>query len=256
MKIGLKATETEDIERYGHLFDYAEMFIHNNLDIPSLEKYKSKIAIIHAAHSRSAGFDLADPEKSQTNLNVINRAKKAAKKVGSKLIILHPGFYHGPESIEIMANLLEENYDERFVIENCIIRKPEHGLSYLCSTSEEMKDFLGRFESLGLKMGTVLDFSHAKLTANTLGLNPYKVIEEFKQLNPACYHVSGSSMYPTDDPHNHLDLKIDDLRYLSDIKGDACVTLEVHGKGVHSSMEEDYISDIEILRSIPARKVS
>lgn len=247
MKIGLKLypDKMHIIEKFRELFDYFEMLVTPELDLNILKNLSTEITL-HAAHL-IFGFNMADPAKTEHNHKLLSKAVEAADIVDAKWIVVHPGWDVGAGSEKTILDFLKDNFDKRFIFENVPIRADPKENKYLFSTPDTMARLLKIFNA---KM--LLDFSHAIVTANTLGLDPYQVIKDFEKLNPRSYHISGEEMYADNDNHKNLFDVSNDFRFLKWIDHTKYITLETD----HTTYEdkEAHLKNIEIIRSLTQRQ--
>jgi hypothetical protein len=199
-KIGLKIRSNNlDLIRKHDFFDFFEVYIDPDFDPRSLDRYTGYDITIHAGHFEH-GFDPGDASKITLNEKAIVKALEAADAVRSPWVIVHPGHRLDPRSEQQMLDFLDDHRDRRLVFENCIAEDlTEGGLEYLFCLPHEMQNLLRRYNT---KM--CLDFGHAIVTANSLGLKPSELVSGFMVLEPACFHVSGIRMDSDRDTHLHL----------------------------------------------------
>jgi len=240
MKIGLKLypQNLDLVEKYNDLFDFFEVLIEPDFDVNNLKHYDKEITI-HAAHG-TFGLDLADSKKEELNKEILEKARKAADIVDSKFIIVHPGHKKNENSERNMLNFLKNNFDKRFIFENCLISEDRRSLF---STPEEMKKLLEQFN-----IGMCLDFEHAIISANFLKKDPLKFIKSFLELNVKCFHVSGVSMDTIKGMHNHLFEVDNNYEFLKWIPKNKYITFETR---YHITKNKDFVlKDIEFLKQI------
>jgi len=240
MKIGLKLfpQNLNLIDKYGDLFDFFEVFIIPEFDINKLKKIDREITI-HATHS-GFGVDLGNFEKYNLNKQMLDKAKKAADIVNSKYIVVHPGINKNEDSESIMFDFLRDNFDNRFIFENCIINEKKNSLF---STPNKMGKLLEKFNT-----GMCLDFEHAIVSANNLGKDAEKFIKDFLKLNPQYFHVCGASIDAKEGRHKHLFEVEDDYEYLRWIPKNKYICLETRHH--ITKKRECQVKDLELVRSI------
>lgn len=206
-------------------FDYAEIYIRPNVDFDKLKKMRKKHSIeftLHAAHWED-GFDLSIADNEKHNLQLLNIAKQAADVLDSQFIIVHPGRIYDENSKQNMFDFLDKYFDERFIFENCpAVDQTDHNSKYLFATPQEMQTLLIRY-----KAGLALDYSHAICSANVLKKDPLSFIEDFYNLKPNYFHLTGVQMDSTFDNHQHLGLANNDYSFLKQLPSTYHLTLEV-----------------------------
>ena len=224
MKKGLKLWKDNLhlIEEYKDLYDFFEIYIDPDFPLEELKKYSTYNITIHAAHNRH-DFNPSDKDKHKLCKKILDLALKAAEIVNSPWIIAHVGPDHDKNSKKNMLEFFDDNWNEKVIFENCtLVDYTNNDTKYLFSLPEEMKELLSRYNA---KM--VLDFGHAICSANILKKNPEKLIDEFLELKPICFHVSGIEMNSVSDTHLNLFAVDSKMEYLKKIKADKFVTFEV-----------------------------
>ena len=170
------------------IFQYIELTPIPNTEITPFLEYNMPY-IIHITTERY-GVNIADKEKKEFNLEIINRCIEWADKLDAKYLILHPGFGRIENTIEFLSDI----YDRRFLIENM----PKVGLngeSMIGYTPEQIKILIAN------KFGVCLDLNHAIKAAVSLR-TPYKeFIEEFLKLNPKLFHIADGKKNIEKDEH-------------------------------------------------------
>lgn len=244
MKLGLKIfpENLNLIDKYRDIFYFFEVFIKPDMNLNLLKELNIPITI-HAAHFLY-GFNPANPKKYDLNKKILNKAISAADIVNAKWIVIHPGWKISKNSEKNIIDFFKENYDKRFVFENCpYIDYDENKERYLFSTPDKMRFLL---KKLNARM--VLDFSHAICTANILKIDSEKLIQEFFNLEPKCFHLSGIDMDSIADNHKHLFEVNNDFSFLKHIGKTKFLTLETNYKGINK--KSNHLKNIEIINSI------
>lgn len=244
MKIGLKLfpEKLHLIDKYKDIFYFFEVFIKPDMDLNLLNNLDVPITV-HAAHF-SYGFNPTDPKRDNLNKKILNKAILAADISNAKWIIIHPGWMIDKNSEKNMIDFFKENYDKRFVFENCpYIDYAENEERYLFSTPNKMKTLIKKLNS---KM--ILDFSHAICTANILKKDPKKIIKEFLNLKPKGFHVSGIDIDGIADNHKYLFESNNDYSFLKLVGKTKFLTLETNYKGINK--RSNHLKDLEIINSI------
>jgi len=244
MKIGLKiwADKLDLMDKFGDLFDFFEILAEPNLDIKLLKDYNFPI-MMHVAHSMF-GFNPSDKKKLGLNKQLLTKAIEAADAVDSRWIVVHPGYGLNPDAKEVMLSFYDDNFDKRFIFENCPTPDLSYnGHIYHFSIPSEMRQLLKRFNA-----GMVLDFGHATATANNLGKDPKVMIQEFFELNPKYFHLSGVDSDSKKDMHKHLFEVDNDFDFLKQIKKGKFVAFETGVEGIRDRKMHE--KDIEVVRQI------
>lgn len=170
------------------VFDYIELFV-----VPgsSIEPFEIDIPFtIHAAHEKF-GTNIADDDATKYTLPNIMEAIEWANFLNADNVIIHSG--HG--NIENAIEFLEDNADERLLIENV----PKHGLS-----DEKMIGYTPSQIEIITKAGNCgfcLDFGHAIKAAISQKRNYRDYISEFLKLEPKMFHISDGNLETELDEH-------------------------------------------------------
>ena len=187
MKIGIKTFADEIgyelVSKAGGYADFVEIMPVPDKEYKQFGNFNLEFRV-HAPH-QDFGMDPADRSLWTRTEQCIRLAKEAADFFHSPTIIVHPGIYHGTESIANAINCLTRFNDSRFLIENLPAEVPNEG-KYICSTAKEARQFI---EALGC--GLCLDFEHASQTGYTTNLSYMQIIKEFLKLNPFYFHING-----------------------------------------------------------------
>lgn len=245
MRKGLKIRKNnlESINIFGNIFDFTEIYIDLKFPLDKLKKYFGKNITIHAAHYED-GFDPSNKDSFELNKNILELAAKAADIVDSPWIIVHPGHNLSSNSQKNMFEFFDKYWDSRIIFENCpAIDNAENGLKYLFSLPNDLKNLLHRYRA-----GTILDFGHAICTANTLNLKVDQLINEFYELKPVTFHISGIELNADTDSHLHLFEVENNMEYLRKIPNNKLVTFEVPNEGVKD--KNKLLKDIEVFNAV------
>jgi len=164
-----------------NFFDYIELMPVPNTDIYPFQKVKVPY-VIHIT-SELYGLNIADKEKNDFNLGIIEECFKWADALRAKYLILHPGF----GEIETAKFFLEKIKDKRILIENM----PRWGIN-----NEKMVGFNPEQVKIltGHKFGLCLDLNHAAKAAVSLEKDYKKYIKEFLEFGPIMFHISDGKL--------------------------------------------------------------
>ena len=195
MKFGLKlwSTNQNTIQKAADLikrdiFQYVELTPIPNTDITPFLPYEIPY-VIHITTERH-GFNIADKQKQDFNLKIIDDCVHWADQLDAKYLILHPGF----GSIDDAMDFLDLIEDDRILIENM----PKVGIN-----DERMVGYtpeqIGRL--MGSRFGICLDLNHAIKAAVSLKLNYKLFIKDFLKLNPLLFHISDGNLNYEKDEH-------------------------------------------------------
>jgi len=251
-KLGLKVWSTNEnyIKEAKRLYDngiynYVELYV-----IPG--SYNSCINlwvdieipyIIHAPHWRD-GMNLADKDSKGKNLALIEEAQNFADKLNANKIILHPGI---AGDIKETARQLKTINDERVLIENKPYKALDEGLICNGTTPEEIA-----FVMREARVGFCLDIGHAICSANSHKIEYIEYLKKFILLGPYMYHLTDGDVNSDYDSHLHFGQGNYDLKgILALLPGDSVITVE--SEKSNSDRLEDYIKDIEAIKSIVQR---
>lgn len=195
MNFGLKLWSTNEgmIERAGELikegfFQYIELTPIPGTKIDPFLSYNLPYTI-HITTERH-GLNIADQNKKDFNLELINNSLFWADQLNAEILILHPGFGRLQDAIEF----LEHVSDTRILIENM----PKIGLN-----NEEMLGYsLEQIRELtGSKFGFCLDMNHAVKAALGLGIDYKSFVKDFFILKPSYFHLSDGCLTNCLDEH-------------------------------------------------------
>lgn len=230
-------------------FGYMELFaLPDSFDKTwrNVENFKGIKTIIHAPHAR---FDLnpSEPDLFEENQHKLYDSQRFADMLDAEMIILHPGFGHDDAGFNENIRQFKAFNEPRLAVEN---------LPLICSsthrklqgvTPDEIKRFI---DEVGCKF--CLDFSHAICGANSFKRDVYEVLDEFKALTPAMYHLCDGGMADIDDAHLHYGEGNYDLkRLVNDYTSDnALITMET-GHGIPSSVQP-WLDDLTYIQHLIA----
>ncbi|MEN3014712.1 MAG: TIM barrel protein [bacterium] len=187
-----------------------------------------------------------DQEKIEASIHRIIKTAEISHVCGAKNIVVHPGYYHNMDKLQVYNNIkksLEKVLDEIKDL-NIVIRIETMGKLSQFGSLEEV---LNLCQDLGPQIMPCIDFAH--LHARNIGkINTYqefcKVLDDVqhklgkKALKDLHIHVSGIKYSDKGELH-HLNLKESDFNYIDLIK--ALKDLEVEGMLICESpnLEED-----------------
>lgn len=215
------------------LYNFIELYIVPG-SYPNLTSLRERLSvpfIIHCPHE-SHDFNLADKSKEKYNIKVFEEVIKYADDLKAKNIVIHSG---SNGSIKEACRQLKHLNDSRLTIENSVS---------VGSTIEEIKLLLNRN-----KVKFCLDISHAICTANNLKKDPLIYLNEFNNLSPALYHLTGGNIKSKIDKHNHFsDSNYPWEKILPIIKKGSRITIETD-RDEEDSLS-DFKDDIIFLRSL------
>lgn len=200
IKIGLKLWSTnsnvlneakELIER--GLFQYIELMpIPKTEILHFLDQLYNVPYIIHITTEKH-GVNIADKNKEEYNLKMIDNCITWADKLNAKYLVLHPGFGSANDTTEFLKSI----NDKRILIENM----PKVGLNnekMIGCTPEQIKGLMDN------KFGLCLDLNHAIKAAISLR-RPYKeFVQEFLKLKPKMFHISDGKLNNEKDEHLNI----------------------------------------------------
>lgn len=136
------------------------------------------------------GLNIAEPDKKDFNLELINNSLSWADQLNAEILVLHPGFGKLQDAMEF----LEIISDSRILIENM----PKEGLN-----NEKMLGYslIQIRELIGSKFGFCLDLNHAVKAALSLGIDYKSFVEDFFSLQPSYFHLSDGRLTNCYDEH-------------------------------------------------------
>lgn len=220
------------------IFHYIELMPVPDTEISPFQKIKVPY-IIHIT-SDKYGVNIADKEKEDFNLEMIDNSLKWADMLGAEYLILHPGF----GEIKTAKKFLERINDKRVLIENM----PKNGINnekMIGFTPEQIKELTGN------RFGFCLDFNHAIKGALSLKKDYKNYIKGFLKLKPAMFHISDGNLDQEKDQHLNIGEGEYDFKFLADcIKKSPVeyITMETP-KNNPNSVEED-LENLRKLKSI------
>lgn len=242
IKFGLKlwSTDRNIIQEAKELikdgtFDYIELMAVPDTDISLFKEMKAPF-IIHIPHD-GFGLNIADKEKKEFNLKIINQSIECADKLSAEYLILHPGF----GQMEAAIKFLKGVSDSRILIEN---------MTVVGAHNEKMIGYnLKQIKILAKnKFGFCLDFGHAIKAAISLKVEWAKFIEQLLTLQPKVFHVSDGTFLEGPDDHFNIGEGEYDFKFFLDcVKKNASqlVTLETPKEDLTSLKQ-----DLENLKKI------
>jgi deoxyribonuclease-4 len=198
------------------LFHYIELNVVPGTDSGPFEDLQLP-TIVHATTERH-GVNIADRDLRDSNLALIAVCMDWADRLGSRVVILHPG-YGKLHDAEEFLDLVD---DRTIAIENM----PKVGIN-----NEEMVGYApdqvvalrkGRF-------GFCLDLNHAIKAAVSLKRDYRTLIREFISLKPSVFHIADGMLTNEKDEHLPIgdgEYDIAFLKHCIEEYGDAQVTFE------------------------------
>lgn len=195
MKFGLKLwstnqdtlTQAEQLIKDG-LFQYIELTPIPNTKIDTFLSYDLPYTI-HITTERH-GVNIADKEKRNYNMEVINNCIEWADQLKARYLVLHPGFGSLTSSIEFLRHV----DDKRILIENM----PKIGIydeRMVGYSPEEIESLMGK------KFGFCLDLNHAIKAAISLKRDYIEFVQEFLKFKPFYFHISDGHLNHGKDEH-------------------------------------------------------
>ena len=227
------------------IYDYIELYIvPNTLDTLSKWKKLNIPFIIHAPHSLH-GFNLANKEKKQSNLEIYKEVKQFADELKAKYIIFHGGI---DGSVEETARQLASFNEYRALVENKpYVALPNKTGDKFCrgATMEELQ-YIKKIT----KCGFCLDVGHAICSANSQNKEPYSFLYEIMSLNPQIFHLSDiTDIKSPYDAHPHLGIGQLDFKQIFDmLENNKYITIETNKDSKESL--DDFKKDIQWLKRI------
>lgn len=231
-------------------FDYLELFALPSTFEETKEAVKAGFlgqkVVIHAPHNIQ-NLDISNPEEFENNRLRLKDSQLFADLLLADIIILHPGTKCGDVFLEESVRQFKAFHDRRLTVEN---------LPAYCSQTKRLlfgvspQEIRLIIEETGAKF--CLDFSHAICGANSSKHDVYEVLEAFKELKPAMYHLCDGDVDSTNDSHLHYGEGNYDLRRLvRDFTSDnALITMET-GHGVPVDVKP-WLQDIAYIRKVSA----
>lgn len=203
--------------------DFMEVMGLPGFDYSILSRYDLPY-VVHCGHD-NFGVNIADRTKEEHNHRYLDAALSLADKLGSRIVILHPGMIHNSDcSIENAKRFLKTYRDSRITLET---------MPYLYSPEEPSAIGLGS-DPKGMRkllkigdFGLCLDFAHASAAAFGRRLEYLSFVEEFVDLGPRIIHLcDGKLGYPFD-MHLHLgDGDLDVAAFLKMLPKESLITIE------------------------------
>jgi endonuclease IV len=246
-KIGLKLwSNNENYAPYAEklyrkkIYDYIELYILPDTHEKYVKMWRDLEIpfIIHCTHFMH-GFNLAVPEKLQSNVKIFSEVKAFCDELHGKYIIIHPGIEGTLESSVGQINTI---YDKRLLVEN----KPYISMyGDLCRGSqyEELESIIKL-----CKIGFCLDIPHVFNAAFHLKADGYKYAEKMLKLNPSVIHISDGKIKGTHDKHLNIgDGDFDFAKIKKVIKNSKVeyLTVETCKNG---DKLDDFVRDVQRLR--------
>lgn len=228
------------------LFDYLELFALPSTFEDTKEAVKAGFlgqkVVIHAPHNLQK-LNISDAEEFENNRVRLRDSQLFADLLGADIIILHPGMQQGEAFLAESIRQFKAFNDARLTVENlpayCSQTKLElHGVR-----PQEIKQLM---DETGAKF--CLDFSHAICGANSCGVDIYEVLNAFKALHPAMYHLCDGDVASTNDSHLHYGEGNYDLKRLiaEFTTENALITMET-GHGIPVDVKP-WLDDVAYVR--------
>ncbi len=198
---------------------------------------------LHCEH-QDFGVNFANPEKEKVNAAALNFALGLADKLGSRYIVVHPGYMENKRcSFAENIRFLNGFNDKRILIENLPHfsgkRKGTKKL-FMGNSPEEIKDIMK-----GTGVGFCLDFGHAAVAAHRNGTDYIKTAHRFMKLKPAYFHISDNDL--SRDTHKNLgDGSLDIEAFCRMIRGKKNLWVAI--ETVHFTKKQ--INDVNVLREL------
>lgn len=214
VKVGAKIypDRINEIPGLGKIADYIELKATKELNPAVLKKFSMPITI-HASDVNPAA-----KSAEKLNMKMIKKAQKAADRVGSDVIIVHPGDLVDENNlVDNAVSFFKRINDKRIIFENLTFTKS------LCRTPEEVLAFK---KETGADF--CLDFGHAIAIAAQLKKNYKPYLKEFVKLKPVYFHICDGHINSGIDEHLDFWKGDYDLDYLKHFIGNKRVTLETN----------------------------
>lgn len=178
------------------VYEFIELYVlPDSLNTLPLWKELDIPYIIHVPHF-AHGFNLANPQKTESNLAIYQTVRTFADELAARWLIFHGGI---DGTIEETAKQLKSFHEPRALIEN----KPFHALPNRMGGERCMGASPEEIQRIQDETGCgfCLDFGHAVCAANSFQKEPYTFIERFLQMTPTMFHLTDvedmSSVYDT-----------------------------------------------------------
>ena len=183
------------------IYGYIELYVvPDTLD--SLKKWsvlKNNFSIpftLHAPHF-AHGVNLAKKDYEKVNVKIFDEVKTFSKELDAKYVVAHGGMEGSIDETIRQLNIIKL---ENLLIENKPYIAPlPPNLPCRGATIDEIQKVL-----TNVNCGFCLDIGHVICTANSLKVEPYKLLKEFNELNPDCYHLSDNFIDSKIDSHMHF----------------------------------------------------
>jgi deoxyribonuclease-4 len=215
------------------VFQYVELMPVPNTDVTPFLEYDF-CYIIHVT-TEQYGFNIADKEKKEANMKIIDECIRWADTLDARYVVLHPGF----GSLDTALTFLESLDDRRILVENM----PKVGLrneSMVGHTPLHISTLMGDTS------GFCLDFGHAIKAAISEGREYKEYVREFMTLKPNMFHLSDGTLSNEKDEHLAVGSGDYDFSFLMKcIPPSAYATVEI---GRHTDSLEEDVKSVEKLR--------
>ena len=254
--IGIRSNEPQLIKEANELFksgilDFVELFIIPETEVTPFKKLEMPLTI-HAPHD-GYGVNLADPKKLDFSVKCVNQALSAADKLEADYVVCHPGFinenFDYSVAMESLITALSYFKSKRICVENLPYKGIFNSSICMCYSPEDIKKVLLKLAKKSI--GFCLDLNHAYKAAISLKKSPIALIDEFKDLKPAYFHLSDGSISVEHDEHLALGQGNYDLRLIKNFIQDSKTRMVVIETRRQSKMSlEENIKDINFLRDL------
>lgn len=229
-------------------------FVHgikiSHINAQKINTFSNKYNIKLSSHAPYyINLNSLEKEKIEASIQRIIKTAEISHICGAKNIVIHPGYYHNLDRLEVYNNIKRALHKIINEIQNfnVILRIETMGK---LSQFGSLEEILNLCQDLGPKVMPCIDFAH--LHARTIGkINSYqefcKVIDDINHklgknaIKDIHIHVSGIK-YSEKGELYHLNFKESDFNYIDLIK--ALKDLEVEGLVICESpnLEEDAIT--------------
>ena len=219
------------------VFQYVELMPVPNTEIAPFLEYDF-LYIIHVT-TEQYGFNIADKEKKEVNMKIMDECMRWADKLDALYVILHPGF----GSLDAALTFLELLDDKRILIENM----PKVGL---CNESMVGYTPLHISTLMGDTCGFCLDFGHAIKAARSAGREYKEYVREFLALEPTMFHLSDGALNTEKDEHLAVGDGSYDFAFLMKCVQPPSIYVTLEIKRHADSLEEDVKSVEKLMQWI------
>ena len=249
LKYGLKLwSDNEQYVKYAKdlysdkVYDYIELYV-----VPGTYDRYIKIwqdtgipFIVHCTHFMH-GFNLADENKFNDNLNMFREVRAFCDGLNGEFIIFHPGVEGSVESSIEQINHLK---DTRLLVENkpyiSMVGERCRGSMY-----EELKKIID-----ACNVGFCLDIPHAINAAIHLKIDYYNYLLTMLRLGPKVIHVSDGNIKAIHDEHLNIGNGNFDFIKIKEIISNSSALYLTLETCKNSNNLEDFREDIRRMKNI------